>query len=716
MSDLRSFETLLAALILGVAVAAPGWTGPDDLEGGGATAASALSALEGDGGGSAPVKGARPLLNAAEIQCPGGDAPCLEAATHLPFRVLPRPFSHIYQGQQAVNDQVVQANVPAFRPLYVFAREGIDLSLPTDPAGWYRVGSSELKPQGWMQAKDVLEWRQALVVSYTHPGGELEGRKPVLMFKEQGALQQVLDAMDIAGAADAIYGAIEKGEVPESVISMEPKRFVDITENFYILPILDWEQTSIAGDDVRMLQVAAAVPGGRGADTLQDAAYREQATVDREAANGVALQDLKVDVVFVIDTTRSMQPYIDQTKQAVAEMTQRFTAQLKGKVRFGLVGYRDSVTAAPKLEYTAKNFTPELVESEALVKLLSDDAKATPVGSLDYAEEVFAGVNEALRSHWTEGALRFLVLIGDASSHPRGHLQNTTGKDETDLRREAEDLHVHLLAMHLQDERAKEDHDTAAMQFAGLTRVQGSADQSAVATVDAFKEGDFKQAVDALTQGILDRLSAAGQGAAAPAAASPAAGDDKAPAKQVDAALGKVWEAALVEYLGKGANPPKDIIAWASDRDLLNPADTALEVRVLINRTQLNNLVLALDRVVQAFMRAEVTQGQFFDALQSVSGQAMKRPEELAKGTTLAEQGLLPAFLATLPYRSDILSLTNEMYASMTAEQRSQLEWAILAKLQQYRAINEQVDAWQRLNPQDPESDMIYPLQLDFLP
>jgi serine/threonine-protein kinase PpkA len=711
---------LTAALMLGGATIGPSaWAELSPLEGDGGREGADLSALEGEGAAAvalAPAKAARPSLNAAAIQCPGGDAPCLEAATNLPFRVLPRPFSHLYQGQQATNDQVVQANVPAFRPLYVFAREGVDLTLPTEPAGWYRVGPSEGKPQGWMQARDVLEWRQALVVSYTHPGGELEGRKPVLMFKERGALQEVLDALDMAAAADALYLAIEQGKVPETVISMEPKRFVDITQNFYILPILDWEQTSIAGDDVRLLQLAAAVPGGRGADTLADADYRQQATVDREAAEGVALQDLKVDVVFVMDTTRSMQPYIDQTKQAVAEMTKRFTEQLKGKVRFGLVGYRDSIQAAPKLEYASKNFTPELVDGEALVKLLSDEAKATPVGSLDYAEEVFAGVNDALRSNWTEGALRFLVLVGDASSHPRGHPQNTTGKDETDLRREAEDLRVHLLAMHLQDERAREDHELATMQFTALTRVQGSADQSALAAVDAFKEGDFKQAVDALTQGILDRLTAAGQGQVDKAEAKPAAAGDQAPGRQVEEALGKVWEAALVEYLGKGANPPKDIIAWVSDRDLLNPADPALEVRVLINRTQLNNLVLALDRVVQAFMRAEVTQGQFFDALQSVSGQAMKRPEDLAKGATLAQQGLLPAFLNTLPYRSDILSLSNEMYASLTAEQRSQLEWAILAKLQQYRAINEQVDAWQRLNPQDPESDMVYPLQLDFLP
>ena len=115
-------------------------------------------------------------------------------------------------------------------------------------------------------------------------------------------------------------------------------------------------------------------------------------------------------------------------------------------------------------------------------------------------------------------------------------------------------------------------------------------------------------------------------------------------------------------------------------------------------------------------MRAQVTQGQFFEALQSVSGQAMKRPDDIGGAATLAESGLLPAFIQSLPYKSDILSLTDDMFASMTAEQRSQLEWSVLAKLDQYRTINEQVDAWFRLNDTDPDQDLVYPLHLDYLP
>lgn len=668
-----------------------------DLEGTqGHAAPQGLSALEGTAG-HAPA-GGQPVDDG--IVCQPG-APCTEAATQQPLRVLPRPFSSIYREAAADQGAVVTANVPAFKPLFVFDRKGLDLSRPDEPQGWYQVGRTRTAADGWMQAKDVLEWRQALLVSYTHPGNELEGRSPVLMFRDRTSLQAIVDDMDMAGKAKALYEGVAAGNIPDNVVSMEPKRFVDITTQFYVLPILQWSLTQINGDDVRLLQLAAAVPGARGADTVQNADYLEQAQVGR-GEGGAVLKDVKADIVFVIDTSRSMQPFIDMTRQAVAQMSRSFSAETADRFRFGLVVYRDSLEVAPQLEYVTRNLTPELVDADGLVGLLEKDAAATAVGSIDYAEEAFAGVDEALHSKWREGALRFVILVGDASSHPKGHKQNTTGKDETDLRREYDDAQVHLFAIHLQDPRAKEDHERAMAQFSHLARVRGE-ESSAIKEVNAFEESEYLTLAEHLTGRIRTLLGETMGTQVADAAA---------PLKEFD----KLWEAALIEYVGKEANPPKDIVAWTLDRDLVNPADKALDVRVLVTREQLSSLAQTLDQVVQAVMRAEVTQGQFFEALQGVAGQAMKRPEDLGGAVRLADTGLLPAFIQSLPYKSDILALTDDMFASMTAEQRSQLEWSILAKLDQYRTINEQVDAWFRVNDTDPDQDLVYPLHLDYLP
>lgn len=672
--------------------------------------ASALWDLEGAHGHESPVAAD---LREDEIRC-SGEVPCVEIATDLPVRGLPRPFSHVYREPRAEEGMIVLANVPAFRPLYVFERRDLDFTQGADPRGWYRVGATRAKPDGWMQARDLLEWRQALLVSYTHPGDAIEGRNPVLMFRDRQALESVVDDMDMSGRAKAIYQGIGKGEVPETVISMEPARFVDITRQFYMLPIIDWQETRIHGDDARLLQLAAAVPRQRGADTLDDEAYRTQSLMGRTQA-GASARDLNVDIVFVIDTTRSMQPFIDMTREAVVRMTRQFTAETTDRFRFGLVTFRDSTDVIPALEYVTRNHTPTLVDSNSLVDLLGNSARATQVGSLDYAEEVFAGVDTALRSQWREGALRFMILVGDASSHPKGHPQNVTGKDEVDLRRELDDAQVHLLAIHLQDPRAVEDHPVAQAQFARLSRIRGDESHSALEAVDAFKEADYQALADRVTRDI-NKLLTTTIGAGEVVAEGAANGAPAGGAEPVLESVASLWKAAMVEYIGRDANPPKDVVAWSLDRDLVNPADRALDVRVLVNREQLSTLAQSLDMVVQALMRAEVTQAQFFEALQGVAGQTMKRPDEIGQGARLAETGLLPAFIQSLPYRSDILSLTDEMFASMTTEQRSQLEWSILAKLEQYRAINEQVDAWFRLNDADEDRDMVYPLHLDYLP
>ncbi|AGA34179.1 Serine/threonine protein kinase PpkA [Thioalkalivibrio nitratireducens DSM 14787] len=693
----------LAAALAALPMVASGQSLLDQLEGtaGHAPPSPGLSALEG-------THGHEPAAPEEPILCAEGQV-CIEEATQLPLRVLPRPFSHVYADRNADPAGIRIANVPSFHPLYVFERQDLDLSDAADPAGWYRVGRTRAEADGWMQARDVLEWRQALLVSYTHPGGPIEGRNPVLMFRDYRDLAGLVDDFDMAGRARALYRAIDDGDAPEQVVSMEPQRFVDITRQFYVLPILEWEQTQIDGDDARLLQIAAAVPGARGADTLDAAEYREQARVARVDGAAERRSDLQADIVFVIDTTRSMQPFIDMTRDAVASTAARFRRMTDDRVRFGLVTFRDSIEVIPQLEYDTRNWTPELVDSATLAERLEDEVRATEVGSLDYAEEVFAGVDTALQSQWRDGALRFMILIGDASSHPKGHPQNITGKDEIDLRRELDDAQVHLHAIHLLDPRATEDHPIAEPQFRHLARIRGSRDESAYDSVDAFDDRAFYGLIDSVANGLIERLATTA-GEHEPVA------DEELPPLETLTTVDRLWEAALVEYLGRSANPPKDIVAWVLDRDLVHPVDRALDVRVLVTREQLSSLAQALDQVVQALMRAEVTQAQFFEALQSVSGQAMKRPEDLGQARDLAGTGLLPAFIQSLPYRSDILSLNDEMFASMTTEQRSQLEWSILAKLEQYRAINEQVDAWFRMNDADRDRDMVYPLHLDYLP
>ncbi len=651
-----------------------------------------------------PSREPRPL---PEIAC-DGQGVCREPDTGLPARVLARAFSKAYREMEVNDDAVVWESMPALTPLYVFAREDIDLSDPAAPAGWYQVGASESgPPAGWLQARDAVEWRQALVVAYTHPGVGDEERRRVLMFEYLEDLKELTESDDRETQALAIYRLIEEGKVPAVIVSKEPERFVSITEKFYLLPIVDYEKTDIDGDVAHYLRLGAAVPEKRGADTLEDEEYARQAQQEADL-QGTDSAPPDVDIVFVMDMTRSMQPYIDNTRRAVMDLAGSLIATegLENRVRFGLVGYRDSVEQIPALEFTARNFTPELLSAEAFNTLVKEQAKATRIGSVDYAEEVYAGVDMAIDSAWRENSLRFLILVGDASAHPPGHKQSTTGKDAAVLQQALADNHIHLYAIHLKDYRMGNDHPIAEGQFSILAKVRGS-EKVALKSVDIGEEPDygaFSAVVEAISSSLMTTLEEDDSGEG---------GGDEAPL--VDDNAVALRQAALVEYLGRAADPPKDILVWALDRDLTNPVIRSLEVRVLITKEQLSNLILALQSVMEAMAKQKQEQIKLFEALQSVASATMKNPEQIAQASRLAETGLLPRFIEALPYHSEILSLTEDKYASLTADQRADLETSLKAKLEQYRDINES-DAWVRLNPADSDAEKVFPLHLNYLP
>ena len=79
----------------------------------------------------------------------------------------------------------------------------------------------------------------------------------------------------------------------------------------------------------------------------------------------------------------------------------------------------------------------------------------TQIDSVDYAEDVFSGVDEAMRkTAWTPEAIKLLVLVGDAPSHDLGHKWNLSGQDENTLRAIADDESLYILALHIKNPRA----------------------------------------------------------------------------------------------------------------------------------------------------------------------------------------------------------------------------------------------------------------------
>ena len=334
-----------------------------------------------------------------------------------------------------------------------------------------------------MRAEDVIEWKQTMSLAYTHS----EGRHPVLMFSRHEVLRELikLPAQPRQQRVQQLYDTIESGNaMPKDfpVVSVEPKKMIDIDKAFYLLPIVDFEVLDkLDGKrEGRLLKLAAATAFGPEvrdtANIRTNLRYRQQAINPSTAIDPRILQELQADIVFVIDTTISMQPYINGIRETVRNGVRYVSEQAAttASLHFGLWGYRDDPQKTPGIEYNTRNYTPTLQPIHEFERTLTE-VKEARASSPGYPQDVFAGVHKALtETKWRPGSLRFLLLIGDAPGHVLGHPQNLSGQNEKTLRSFANDQKVYILAFYIKNPRYTSYHGLAASQFRGLADNQGS--------------------------------------------------------------------------------------------------------------------------------------------------------------------------------------------------------------------------------------------------
>ncbi|MCK5876651.1 MAG: VWA domain-containing protein, partial [Candidatus Marithrix sp.] len=536
----------------------------------------------------------------------------------------------------------------------------------------------------------------------------------------KASLKKLVEAKDRSQQVKSIYSSLESksATIPTEIISREPARFVNIDEKFYLLPVIEFEPTTIFDGKTNYLKIVTATPLSRAniahPDTLSNRQFAEQAS-QTETTEGISEKSLGLDIKFVMDMTDSMGPYIIHTKNAIAKVTAA-TTDIDTKIRYGLIGYRDDITTVPELEFITKNFTTNLVSANEFNEIITQVTPAI-VTNDDYPEEVFAGMKEAITSSWNKNSLKLIVLIGDASSHQLGHPQNTTGLEAQQLRKLADSNKINIIAIHLKPSQFATDHKLAKSQFSQLATNPGNS-LPAYIPISTNNHQEFEVVIEELTKTLSLIISQIRQGNIdivdiAPNIHATNITNKTSKIAQTTAAT------ALVNYLGNAATPPRDITAWVLDRDLLNPRIKSLQVRVLLTKRDLNDLIVALEAVLEAMRQSQLSSVKLFDALQGVITQTLKGDKiALATAKKLAESGLIPSWINSLPYKSKLLEMNNESFAALSAEKRANLEYEIEAKLQFYREINENTDLWTILDERNIHNDIdsVYPLNLDTLP
>lgn len=614
-----------------------------------------------------------------------------EGKQSLYQRVLTTPGCQLHsQPSQGVGEEM-----PAFSRFYVYDKQ----------ADWIKVGPDSFgKTTGWLKESCTVDWKIQLSLAFTNPAN----RDRLLFFKERDTLEDILNAPDPAHTVAPLRAKLERTDHTDTVVAQEPEYFVDLEKEFYLLPILEGEEIMTeSGFRSRVLKVASVSKKDENIDEL-----------DSEAVDSSSqLKAFNAAIMFVIDSTISMDPYIERTREAVRKIYDKVESEnLTNQVKFGLVSYRNSIEATPKAEYLTRIYaTPNEISSgkEFLEKI--KDLKQATASTASWNEDTYAGMMEAIHAvPWRDYGARYIILITDSSALDADEDLSSTKLEAQQIREEARKRGIAVYTLHLKTPQGKHDHAKAESQYSDLSLFTPTGD-TLYYPVNAGDVNKFGEMVDSLADAITNQVKAAYMGEEAIGSASYADAED--PLLQQSATIGHAMRLA---YLGSktGTQAPNVFEAWISDRDLIQQQIPTTSVRILLTKSQLSDLRDVLQKVMLAANDGLIAPSDMFAQLRSIAATMNTDPNQLfdESNSKLAELGIMGEYLEDLPYQSEVLSLDEDTWINWDALAQERFIRTIHTKLNHYREYNSDTDHWVKLAPDSDARDDVYPVPLEMMP
>ncbi|SFM23558.1 vWA domain-containing protein [Halopseudomonas yangmingensis] len=628
------------------------------------------------------------------------DRPLLqEGKQSLYQRVLTTPGCQLSNTAAGAPDRAL----PAFSRFYVYERSTLGST------EWLKVGPDSYgQSSGWLPASCTVEWKMQLSLAFTNPAN----RDRLLFFKDRTTLEKILDTADPASLVTPLRGALQQNGSASGVLAQEPEYFVDMQKEFYLLPVLSGEEVMTEqGFRTRILNVAS-VSKADSASASNPAGSAQNITSQ--------LKEFSAAVVFVIDSTISMDPYIDRTREVISRIYQRIEKENLGKqVKFGLVAFRSNTDAVPGLEYTSRMYAdPNAVQDGADFMARVSGLRQARVSSSSFDEDAFAGVMHAIDEvDWSQFGARYIVLVTDAGAIEGDNPLSKTGLNAEQVRIEAAKPGAAIYTLHLKTPAGSRNHAKAESQYRTLS-TYGGTNTSLYYPVNAGDVNAFGNMVDALATAITTQVKAAYMGEDAIGSALNAETDSDTRKLLDDAAL--IGHAMRLAYLGEktGTQAPPVFQAWISDRDLLRQNLPTTEVRVLMTKSQLSDLSDVLRQVLDAANEGLISPQEMFNRLRSVAATMGADPNKLKQSDNLqlAELGLLGEYLEDLPYQSEVLNLDEETWKSWDGLAQERFIRNLATKLRHYQRYNADVDRWVSLAEGSDARDSVYPVPLEMMP
>jgi len=613
----------------------------------------------------------------------------LEGKRALYQRVIAVPGARVVATAGAPMRQA-QPVVP-FTVFYVYERTSVE------GREWLRVGvDSTGDIQGWLPAEQGVEWRQTLTVGFKDPADQPR----VPLFADRNQLKALAESNDTETYRELRQRAID-GDIGDSgVVAVQPDGFVDIRRNFYLVPILSHEDVLVGDYQARLLEVAS-VP------------------LDYP-------DSYRTGIVFVIDTTVSMQPYIEQTREIMRGIYDQINAAgLSDRVAYGLVGFRDSTTAVPALDYVSRVFADLTGSGEEFLRQVASVSAAT-TSSRGFNEDPYAGIDTALEQiDWSNHFARYVILITDAGPRLGDDPLSGTGLDTATLRARLADLGVSAWAIHLKTPTGERenDHASAEREYRELSRVEDIGEfYYPVATGDV---ADFGNALETLMRQLTNQVEIAASGIQPLRGSGSVLVNGETELAAFQQRVERLGYALRLDYQQQQAGSdavPALFNAYMLDRDLEAPSEQAVDVRVLLTRDQLSDMHDVLARILVSAEEGALAPQNFIDELRSLAAIVSRDPEAVETAASaggamsLADLGYMREYIEGLPYQSEVMDLDLASWQTWTAVQQFEFINSLDSKVAYYRALHDNLDLWVSLDGGPVDGDSVYPLLLEALP
>ena len=625
-------------------------------------------------------------------------APLLQEGKRTLYqRVISHPTAQLY-AQASDQSQVVDKGLRPFTPLYVYERG----------QGWLNVGKGTNKADGWIKADLATPWHQSLTLLFSNRSQ----RDPVIFFRDTKALQDICDAPDMSERLVSLQLSVAKKKTGPEVVASEPMTSSVDLDRFYLMPILEMQEPY---EGTKFLRVASIDPG-----QIPGSQYHQ-------GKSGTAADPTKkaprTGIAIVMDTTVSMQPYIEQSRQLIKTIYDRLQKEkLTEHVGFAFVAFRNSTAAVPELEYIS-TVVSDFVTASNRKELESRLAKVreAKVSTHSFNEDSLAGVYNAIESlSWDEYDSRIILLVTDAGPLPSDDRYRSVAMEPQEMADFAGQKGIWIVAVHIKTPAGASNHDYAEQAYRILSMKNGSAQYQSIKTSNPKEGARYFAAVAeslAKTMEQVVTLTTQGKMLTRPKDAAP-----KNPEEDAAQLAQRLGYALQLEYLGRANRTPAPqvVSSWITDMDLAHLARGQrvpnVEVAVLLTKAQLNDLHAQIGAIIDNAERTKKTDStDFFQGILSASARTARDPNMPTQGKTLAELGVLGEFLDGLPYRSEVMLLTEEDWYRKSIGEQTAFINRLKSKLARYEEYDRDRKNWETFGTFSA-NDWVYRVPLNMLP